>query len=129
MPIGPSRSCSGVGPRRGGCSNLVSGKSRFCEECEELRTEEDKKYEKMRNRRGDRKFIRSRAWGKIRVMKLARDPLCERCFGLGDVTAAYLVHHIDGDEFNNAPGNHESLCNACHEIRHKGERFVRRIHG
>ena len=32
---------------------------------------------------------------------------------------AVLVHHIDRDEFNNDPSNHESLCNPCHETEHE----------
>jgi len=41
----------------------------------------------------------------------------------GRAIAAVLVHHKDKDELNNDLNNLKSLCNPCHEVEHKGERW------
>jgi 5-methylcytosine-specific restriction protein A len=57
-----------------------------------------------------------RAWQRIRLVKLAADPLCEDCAGRGVETAATEVDHVlalarggthDAD-------NLRSLCKPCH---------------
>jgi 5-methylcytosine-specific restriction endonuclease McrA len=61
-------------------------------------------------------------WLKVRAAKLAADPLCERCRKAGRTVAAEQVHHKDHDVANNADGNLESLCFACHQQHHAQER-------
>ena len=75
--------------------------------------------------------MHSTQWRAIRERKLSEDPLCERCYkktlapNVRLVVPAVLVHHIDGDELNIEPENLESLCTACHEDEHRGERWGR----
>jgi len=54
-------------------------------------------------------------WHRRRNHQLKEHPLCEDCLNEGRVTAAEMVHHIDGDPFNNDPSNYRSLCNPCHD--------------
>jgi hypothetical protein len=37
-----------------------------------------------------------------------RLPMCRKCGSPAD------VHHIDGDDLNNSPRNHDTLCRSCH---------------
>ena len=55
-----------------------------------------------------------RAWQRIRAAHLASKPLCADCKAKGLTVAATCVDHVDGDSFNNDPGNHRSLCSSCH---------------
>ena len=48
-------------------------------------------------------------------LRLVTRDVCNRC---GD-TEQLLVHHVDGDHFNNAISNLEVLCNHCHSRHHK----------
>jgi 5-methylcytosine-specific restriction endonuclease McrA len=84
-----------------------------------------RRYDQQRDQGEQRQFLHSTTWRKIRDAKLARDPLCERHLVNGDVVAAVLVHHIDGNELNNRDENHQSLCNDCHEELERGGRFGR----
>lgn len=59
-----------------------------------------------------------REWRKIRARKLQENPLCERCLKQGRTEVATVVHHRDGNEWNNDPDNLESLCRQCHELHH-----------
>ena len=145
MPMKPKRPCPGFGSRRGSCLNLLTGNERCCSECELYVKKQIRRYDKARDQEPGRQFIHSTVWRRIRAAKLARDPLCERCLkgfvsviygpqfednGMATehfprIVPAVLVHHIDGDELNNDPSNHQSLCVACHEAIHKGGRFGR----
>lgn len=69
--------------------------------------------------------MHSMQWRAIRERKLSQDPLCERCLKDNLTVPAILVHHKDGNELNNEPENHESICVMHHEDEHKGERFKR----
>jgi len=59
------------------------------------------------------------------MIKLANDPLCEKCMEQEIIKVAVLVHHVDKDESNNEDENLMSVCNDCHEMLHKGTRFGR----
>jgi len=72
------------------------------------------------------KKYNSKKWKKIRNMKLAQNPFCERCLEKGKYEPAYIVHHkeyitdknyMDGDVFLNLD-NLESLCIKCHNTEH-----------
>lgn len=72
------------------------------------------------------KLYNSKKWHKLRKMKLAISPFCERCLAGGIYTPAYIIHHKeyitnlnyqDGDVFFNID-NLESLCLECHNKEH-----------
>ena len=77
-------------------------------------------------------FYTSPPWRRLRNLKLAEDPLCERCTERGLIVPAYEVHHvIEIDlrpdlalEYNNL----ESLCKTCHsrETASKGRKPSRK---
>ena len=56
----------------------------------------------------------SATWRAIRRQQLDREPLCRKCKARGRITAATEVDHIDGDSWNNAPDNYQSLCHDHH---------------
>ena len=75
-----------------------------------------------------KKLIQSQKWVKLRALKVANNPLCERCL-LDDITTpAEEVHHIRPVE--SAPDRHtmlllcfdynnlQSLCSKCHKKAH-----------
>lgn len=63
-------------------------------------------------------FYRSDEWRKIRLIKLAQDPLCEDCKKKGELTPAVAVDHIV--DLKDSPwlclvlSNLRSLCVSCH---------------
>jgi 5-methylcytosine-specific restriction enzyme A len=123
MNLRPLKPCPGAGPRRGCCPNIAPRGQRYCATCQVYIKAQQRTYDKERDKTDSRRFLHSRTWRKIRDAKLARDPLCERCLQKGMDVAAFVVHHKDRNELNNRPENLESLCNACHETEHKGERW------
>ena len=42
--------------------------------------------------------------------------ICERCNFEAEDECQLDVHHKDGDHFNNAPGNLQTLCANCHRL-------------
>jgi len=105
-----------------GCPRLT--RERFCpEHAREAAAESERARETAAERGYDHR------WSKIRIMKLNRDPLCERCLAMGRETPAVLVHHRDRNPKNNAPENHESLCMECHDREHISDRFKPRRGG
>lgn len=125
MPVAPRHPCVGKGPRRGRCPNLLPRGEQTCPECMPYVKAAVRRYDKQRDQGGQRQFLHSTTWRKIREAKLRRDPLCERHKAQGQAVAAALVHHKDRDETNVDEANLASLCVACHEAEHKGERFGR----
>ena len=123
MPRKPARPCPGVGPRRGSCPHLIRGDEKYCSDCLPFVKARDKAYDQERDQTPERQFLHSTRWRQIRENKLSQDPLCEICFLVGSTVPAVLVHHIDGDELNNEMSNLQSLCNDCHELIHKKERW------
>lgn len=118
-----ARPCPGFGPRFRSCPNIIRGSVRLCPECEVYATADNKKRDKKRDESADRKFLHSAAWRRIRLSKLGRDPLCERCLIVGRERAATLVHHRDENQLNVREENLQSLCNNCHEEIHGPNRF------
>ena len=124
MPQKPLRPCPGAGNRRGSCPNLIRSSERYCSECEPFVKKTIHRYDRIRDQTPGRKFLHSSVWRKIRLEKLKRDPLCEICLlQSGVVTAANIVHHIDENELNNDPKNHQSVCMACHNELHRNIAF------
>jgi len=125
MPYKPRRPCSGRGPRRGACPNLIRGSETCCPECMPFEKKATRRYDKARDESPGRKFLHSAVWRRIRAAKLNRDALCERCQENGIITAAFLVHHIDEDQQNNNNENLLSCCQSCHELIHRKDRYGR----
>ena len=67
----------------------------------------------------------SGTWRKVRRAQLAREPLCRPCNEQGLTTAATQVDHIDGNSNNNKPGNYQSICAKCHQIKSNKEHGYR----
>lgn len=54
----------------------------------------------------------------LEVKVLKRDDYkCQKCFGVDDL----LIHHIDGNDENNALNNLVTLCSLCHLNLHRPE--------
>lgn len=69
-----------------------------------------------------------RRWQRARMMKLHRDPLCERCKEIGLTIPAVVVHHIMplADGGDHAMSNLKSECMACHNLEIAREKKERR---
>ncbi len=118
-PAAPKHPCSYPG-----CAVLVdSGKSR----CDIHRKQEQREYNRGRKDNPFYKLYSSKAWRKVRKVKLVMDPLCERCRMKGLIEPAKEVHHRievrDGGDPFDVTGL-ESLCKPCHsrESAESGQR-------
>ncbi len=111
MPTKPRHQCNRVG-----CYALTS--ERYCAEHQRQAVEA---YEAKRGTATERGY--NATWARVRAMKLAGDPLCERCRVHGLTVAAVLVHHKDRNPRHNTAENIESLCDACHDDEHRNERW------
>lgn len=71
------------------------------------------------------RFYASSQWKKLRLRKLAEQPLCEVCLRNGNITAATIVHHkteIKNDWTKRLDyASLESICQTCHNKTHKTE--------
>lgn len=69
------------------------------------------------------RFYASTQWRKARRSKLAQQPLCEECLRQGYVRQATIVHHKKElkDDWDKRldPDNLESICQECHNKKHK----------
>lgn len=73
-------------------------------------------------------LIHAKRWQTIRRAKLTQQPLCERCYKQGRITAASEVHHINPAERGATysakeslmydPHNLMSVCHDCHVAIH-----------
>lgn len=109
MPKRPLKPCA-----HPGCPALVSG-----DRCELHQKKAKADHDATRQSSYARGY--DSRWGKIRLIKLNRDPLCEHCG-----SPAVLVHHSDENPRNNVLDNLVSLCNACHEAVHGPSRWGNR---
>lgn len=75
-------------------------------------------------------------WRKLRLVKLARDPLCEHCKARGEVTPAVEVDHIRRFRPRGGKIDHrlrldmknlQSLCTPCHAAKSNAERRGRGV--
>lgn len=94
-----------------GCRTLTTARL-----CPLHQAQNEKQYEAARGTAAERGYTAT--WSRLRRMKLADSPLCQRCG-----RAATLVHHRDRDTGNSSEDNLESLCSACHRCEHKEERW------
>ena len=119
-PVAPKHPCSYPG-----CAALVdSSESR----CDRHRKQEQREYNHGRKDNPLYKLYSSKAWRKVRKVKLSMNPLCERCRAKGLLKPATEVHHSiavrdGGDPFDIA--GLESLCKPCHsrESAESGQRW------
>ena len=110
----PARPC-----RKPGCNNLTRNKDGYCDK----HSGHDKRQaDERRGTATERGY--DWQWRKVRNQKLKANPLCERC---SQVRSAVLVHHRDRNPRNNEWLNLESLCQECHELEHKSERYRGRV--
>lgn len=100
MPQALKRPC-----RWAGCSELVSGKSGWCQE--HTKTSR-RQADSRRDRSAARRVYNSSRWKRLRRMILRRQPNCE----CGEATNE--VDHIDGDVTNCRWDNLQAMCKRCH---------------
>ncbi len=103
-----------------GCKALSKGGP-----CEKHKKQERIDYDARRVGDPFHKIYSTARWKRLRILKLQKDPLCERCKPA--VSEASDVHHKKeirdgGDPWN--MDNLESLCHACHS-RHSAESGIR----
>lgn len=112
MPYKPKKPCAY--PM---CPELVPAGEKYCEK---HRKENDRSYDRYWRDPEHQERYHTRAWAKIRAIKLHTQPLCEKCQSEGRYTRACLVHHIKplSEGGTNAQDNLMSLCAACHNRIH-----------
>ena len=86
--------------------------------------------ETTEERREAKRFYCSKAWVRVRDWKRQTNPLCERCYRKGRITAMSEVHHLKPRRSHPALAldseNLVSLCTTCHlqvEPRRGGGHF------
>jgi len=107
MPVSPPRLCA---------KHQIKFSGSRCPKCyqehiEDLKHRGMDKFRPSSNKRGY-----DHNWSRVRMMKLADTPLCERCRILKIAT---VVHHKDRNPRNNSIENLQSLCFNCHVIEHR----------
>ena len=114
MTIEPQKECNK-------CKELYTGPGSYCPKC---RKAMDQQYNKAR----DKAVMKAYAtrWRNVRSKHLNEFPFCSMCEDSGRTTKAVLVHHIDGNPFNNKSNNCLSLCQKCHEKIHGKDRWRKR---
>jgi 5-methylcytosine-specific restriction protein A len=113
VPSKPRKVCS-----KPGCNALGSGAY-----CDTHAAEAEQRRQRLLSLRRGSSSSRGydSRWQKLRLYKLARNPLCERCESLGRIERASLVHHIkpinDGGAVLDMD-NLMSVCEVCHDKLH-----------
>lgn len=111
MPSANPTACS-----RPGCSGLV--RAGVCSVCGNLRVRVAAEHDGRRGSAARRGY--DSRWRRVRLMRLAREPLCRLCAARGRVAAAVLVDHIvpirDGGAVLD-DDNLQPLCRECHDIK------------
>lgn len=80
------------------------------------------------NHDADVSFYHSTAWKKARKVKLANNPLCEKCASIGVGKKGTIVDHIipirlGGDTL--ALDNLQTLCHSCHNSKSAKEKILK----
>ena len=107
------------------CNALTRNISGYCEDHELSKDDVRKRYDNNRDKKYV-SFYNSIGWIKLRAMALSRDHgLCQHCLRDGQVTTADVVHHMIEVKSNwylrLSLSNLISLCNAHHNLVHKGK--------
>ena len=112
-------------PKRG-CEQLIDISKRYCDKHTKSKADDIKQYDRDRGTSTQRGY--DSTWAKVRLIKLARDPLCEDCLKLNPpvIEPAYEAHHIvkikDDSSKRLDIDNLLSLCKTHHSMRtFKGE--------
>lgn len=82
-PLAPKHPCSYPGPA------TLTDAAR----CEQHRKQEQQEYDHRRKGDPFHRLYASKRWRRVREIKRAMDPLCERCNASGRIEAATEVHH------------------------------------
>jgi 5-methylcytosine-specific restriction protein A len=117
MPRRSARAC-----RAPGCVELVRDEGGYCDKHERAK---QKRYDAARGSAASRGY--GALWRRLRLMVLARSPLCADPFGIhaeaGELVMANEVDHIqsrrDGGQENMS--NLQSLCHICHSKKTSAE--------
>ena len=78
---------------------------------------------KSRGRKGEANGRYIHGMASTLYRKMVNKECCSRCAA----TDQLLVHHKDGDHFNNKKSNLEVLCSPCHTSHHKSEYWAKRL--
>ena len=118
MPSLPKTRCN-----FSGCSEIVP--KGYCE-----KHQKQKKRQERSNRNLNDQYLYGTLWQKSRIRWLSKNPLCRICEENGRTVRAVLIDHIvphNGDKrlFWDSK-NWQSLCNDCHEKKHKDNRWGRK---
>ncbi len=109
MPRKPRKACSVFG-----CPELTDGGK-----CEKHRKQSHREYKKTRTDKTEQAFYTKTVWRNLRRLKLAQDPLCQRCLHPNSAT---VVHHREeikqGGAWLPELEELESLCSSCHSKEH-----------
>jgi len=98
-----------------GCPGLAEAGHRFCPE---HRREEQRRYDRERGSAARRGY--GARWRRLRLMILARHPLCADPYGIhaerGEIVAATEIDHIIPRSAGGTddPANLQPLCRQCH---------------
>ena len=71
-------------------------------------------------RREARAIYASKRWQQVRIRRLVKTPICERC----DLKLATICHHVKPLRKGGSPfheGNLQSVCKKCHDDIHTPE--------
>lgn len=111
MPVYPCRhpTCRAFVHRRGDGCPAHAGEAR------EVRAERHRYYDQHARDPDAKEFYNSREWRDARAIKLATDPVCQRCIRAW----ANTVHHVKPlrdctPEERTADANLMSMCGDCH---------------
>jgi 5-methylcytosine-specific restriction protein A len=99
------------------CKALVTGKCPTCAA----------QHERERGSAASRGY--DAQWQRLRAHHLQTEPLCRRCLEQGHAVAATEVDHIRpfhglDDPLRLDRANLQSLCEACHDVKHGGREIT-----
>lgn len=116
MPVTPNKSCRL-------CKRVLTRET-YCPACQ-IKIDARKKtsYKKYNMMRDKTVKHYGWAWQKLRKRKMKSDSLCEECLKIKRYVNADLIHHIKPvelyPELELVWDNLQSLCNSCHEKKHR----------
>jgi 5-methylcytosine-specific restriction protein A len=104
-----------------GCPELIEPGQTYCIK---HRRQEYKRYDEQRGTAAQRGY--GSRWARYARLFKRANPLCRACLLGGRVTPVYVVDHITpvtgpDDPLFWEPGNHQSLCETCHNIKRATE--------